>query len=258
MDPNDLRPVLRNWPYHPGQINVRRIRGTDNRIKIQMRLDLGVLQMEPTGRPDGQKPHDHESLLEYHRNRLDAHKRRNGTYLGFSLGSEEVRDLQEEAMQYYQRYLANFVLEEYDAVARDTQRNIEVLDFCLEYARDDEDRYALEPYRPYIIMMHTRSKALGAMKKQSFPVALMHVNQGLERIREFFRDYGDRKAYRYSAEVDILKALPREIRRNLPPDPARRTKRRLARALDEERYEDAARLRDELQHLLDRKNESKA
>jgi hypothetical protein len=53
MPSKDLRLITTDWPYEPGQINVRKIRGVDNRIKIQMRLDLGLLQMEMTGRPDG-------------------------------------------------------------------------------------------------------------------------------------------------------------------------------------------------------------
>ena len=67
----DIAPVLRGWEYEPGSINVRKISGLDGREKIQMRLDLGLLQMEVTGRPDGERPHGCESLLEYFEKRLD-------------------------------------------------------------------------------------------------------------------------------------------------------------------------------------------
>ena len=249
MSSKDLRLVTNDWPYEPGQINVRKIRGVDNRIKIQMRLDLGVLQMEISGRPDGRKPFDCDSLLDYHRSRLDEYRQRNGTHLGFALDSDEVREMHEEAMQYYQRYLANFVLEDYEAVARDTQRNLDVLDICLEYAGKEEDRYAMEPYRPYILMMNARSKALSAMGKNAYRTAMAHVETGLEKIKAFFQTYGNRKAYKMSGEVQVLRALRREVRRHLPDDPIRETKRQLARAIREERYEDAARLRDQLEQL---------
>ena len=49
----DLGPILGDWPHEPGQITVRKIRGTDGRVKIQLRVDLGLLQMEADGRPDG-------------------------------------------------------------------------------------------------------------------------------------------------------------------------------------------------------------
>lgn len=251
MPSKDLRPILDNWDYEPGQINVRKIRGLDNRIKIQMRVDLGVIQMEIEGRPDGQRPYNHESLLHYHTARIAAHQRRNGTELGFALDSEECRALREEAMQYYQRYLANFVLEEYEAVVRDTQRNIDALDLCAAYASEDQDRFFMEQYRPYIIMMNARSKAMGAMRRNAYRTAMAHVESGLKTIKAFFVRFGEPGAYRESSEVMVLKALRKEVRKRLPEDPIRKARKKLERAVREERYEDAARLRDELDALMD-------
>jgi len=67
----DLTRILQDWPYEPGQINVRLVEGDDGRPKIQMRLDLGLLQMEVSGRPDGQRPHGFDSLLEYYETVLE-------------------------------------------------------------------------------------------------------------------------------------------------------------------------------------------
>ncbi|MBP7935492.1 MAG: UvrB/UvrC motif-containing protein [Phycisphaerae bacterium] len=250
MAAKDLKWVTDGWPYVSGQVSVRRVRGSDNRIKIQMRVDLGVLQMETFGRPDGSRPYDHESLLEYHRDRLEASRRANGNDLGFALDSDECRDLREEAFQYYQRYLANFVLEDYEAVARDTRRNIEVLDLCRTYARDDEDRYSLEAYRPYIVMMNSQSQALGAMRLGSYRTALKHVEAGMRAIRDFFRRARQPKAFRESSEVEVLRTLRKEILRRLPVDPTRVVRRKLKKAIEQERYEDAARYRDQLEALL--------
>lgn len=241
--------MIEDWPYEPGHISVRKIRGKDGRIKLQMRVNLGVLQMEVEGRPDGERPYNHESLLQYHLDRLESHRRRNGTDLGFTLDTDECREIREEAVQYYHRYLANFVLEDYEAVARDTQRNLDVLEMCVEYASEDEDKYALEQYHPYILMMNARSKALLAVEQGRYRTALAHVNTGLRRIREFFRGYGESRAYKLSGEVAILKQLRREVAKHVPEDPIRKTQRLLRRALKDERYEEAARLRDELESL---------
>lgn len=70
---SDLTEMLEEWPYEPGQVNVRVIEGDDGEPKVQMRLDLGILQMEATGRPDGQRPHNCESLLEYFESMLDSY-----------------------------------------------------------------------------------------------------------------------------------------------------------------------------------------
>src|SRR6185503_5801203 len=74
----DITPMLRGWDYEPGTINVRKVSGLDGHPKLQMRLDLGLLQMEMTGRPDGTRPHGCESLLEYYESQLADHNRRNG------------------------------------------------------------------------------------------------------------------------------------------------------------------------------------
>src|SRR6266480_2347746 len=65
----DLNTILRDWPHENGNIKVRKIAGLDGREKLQLRVDLGVLQMEVAGRPDGRRPHKCESLLEYHQRR---------------------------------------------------------------------------------------------------------------------------------------------------------------------------------------------
>src|SRR5205809_890337 len=62
----DLNDLLKDWPHEPGRLNVRKIRGRDGKEKLQLRIDLGVIQMEMEGRPDGQQPHGHGSLLAYH------------------------------------------------------------------------------------------------------------------------------------------------------------------------------------------------
>ena len=47
--------MLRGWDYEPGTLNVRKVNGMDGEPKLQMRLDLGLLQMEMNGRPDGRR-----------------------------------------------------------------------------------------------------------------------------------------------------------------------------------------------------------
>ena len=58
----DLNTLLKDWPHETGAIKVRKIIGLDGREKLQLRIDLGMLQMEMTGRPDGHRPHNCESL----------------------------------------------------------------------------------------------------------------------------------------------------------------------------------------------------
>ena len=55
--------ILRDWPFDPNGISVRKTKGNDGREVLQMRLDLGLLQLEISGRPDGSRPEGAETYF---------------------------------------------------------------------------------------------------------------------------------------------------------------------------------------------------
>jgi hypothetical protein len=238
----DLRTILDGWEYEPGKISVRKIIGRDGREKIQTRIDMGLLQMEPDGPPDGQPVAGHDSVLE----QLEAELRRHTDVYGddedFVLSPEQCIDLRREAYLYYQRYLSLFVLEDYDRVARDTARNLRVIDLCTKYAAAAEDRAALAAQRPYVLMMHTRSRACAALRDERHEDALHLVEDGASRLRASAED--DLAAS--ESELRVLAALREEIISKMPPDAPARLKHELQFALADEDYERAAKLRDRL------------
>jgi hypothetical protein len=61
----DISQMLEQWDYRPGQVIVRKFKGRDGKEKIQLRVDLGLLQMNAEGRPDGKRPFGHSSLFDY-------------------------------------------------------------------------------------------------------------------------------------------------------------------------------------------------
>ena len=161
---DDLTQLLQDWPYEPGQLAVRLIDGDDGRQKIQLRVDLGVMQMETDGRPDGLRPHGYDSLLEYEESHLDIMVMEGVDPEQFTISPETCRNLREEAAQYYHRYVAMFVLEAFDEVVRDTTRNLRLLDFFTDYAEEEEDRNSVEQFRAYIIMMRARALSTQAIR----------------------------------------------------------------------------------------------
>jgi hypothetical protein len=60
-----IEQILKDWPYDPETVNVRVVRADDGREVIQMRIDMGLLQLETTGRPDGSRPSGHETYYDY-------------------------------------------------------------------------------------------------------------------------------------------------------------------------------------------------
>ncbi len=252
----DLTSFLDQWPYEQGKINVRLVEGDDGEPRIQLRIDLGIMQLRTAGRPDGVRPNGFESLLEFHEQRLDEHVEQNGSASGFVLMEDECRELREEAVQYYHRYVCEMVLDEYEGVVRDTSRNLRVLDICNKHAETEQDRNVLEQFRAYIVMMRARALASQALKDEEPKAAIHAIDDGLETLRTYYSDSGELETFDESSEVQILKGMRDALTPKLPVSQQSELRTRLAAALEQENYELAAILRDEIKNMKDEKSAS--
>lgn len=246
---DDLTNLLNSWPYEPGRINARTITGEDGREKLQMRVDLGVLQMEMQGRPDGSRPHGFESLLDYQRDRMERYIEQTGTPAGFVLSPQECSALREEAVHYYHRYVGLFAIRDFDGVIRDTSRNLEVIDLCRDFGATETDRTVLEQFRPQIIMMRGRSEAEAAVAANKPREALAALDRSLAELRSVFEDAGAEHAFDQANEVQLLRGMRDVLVPKLPSSQRAELQERLMAAIDAENYELAAILRDELRLL---------
>ena len=247
----DLQRTLSNWSYDPDRISVRKILGENDSVKIQLRVELGVLQMEEDGRPDGEKPRGCESLLEHHQAELARQIEQNGTTLGFALSPQECEDLRGEMSLYYRRYVAMFVLDEFEKVVRDTAHSIGVMDLCKEHALEREDRLCIETFRPYVLMMNARARAACAIQNEDPTSALAHVNRGIMHIRTHFDSSDQPDLTEDCDELKLLEDLSGELANIIPKDSLVHTRNELRAAIDDERFEDAAKLRDTLEKLYE-------
>src|SRR5215813_5903785 len=180
----DLNTITDDWPYESGTIKVRKITGLDGREKLQLRVDLGVLQMEMLGRPDGRRPHNCESLLEYHQKCATRAEQKGDTY---ELTPEQCAELQQEGIQYYHRYLSLFQINDFEGVVRDTQRNLDLFTFVNEHTDREDFSWGLQQFRPYVLMMNTRAKASIFLGQGKFPDAIVEIRRGRGAIAEFFQ-----------------------------------------------------------------------
>ena len=246
----DITDILNDWPYEPGQITARRIRGDDGSDKVQLRLEMGLMQMELTGRPDGMKPLGHDSYLEYHQAQLqrflDA-----GTEDGFALDDQACQDLRNEGMLFYHRYLAAFVLEDFPLVLADARHSLTMMDLIRKYAAEESDKFLIEQYRPYVLAMRARATAQMLLGENDPRGALEAVAETIGEIGDCLRQFHPDGDLPPSSELAILQALADEIEAQVPVDPATKLHGQIEEALAEERYEDAAMLRDQLRRLND-------
>jgi len=246
----DISHLLDQWDYQPGQVVVRKFVGKDGQEKIQLRVDLGLLQMNAHGRPDGKKPFGHPSLFDFHLAKLEQHRAsHNGDDEKFVLNAEDLSRLQMESFQYHHRYICLLQLEDYSSAVRDTTRNLKVFDFVEEYAESDEMAWSLQQFRPQVLMLQTRSVASQHLHDEEFATAIQEIQAGIEQLREFYEDYSRHDLLAQSPEISGLQHWLEEIERKRPLSKREQLERDLNEAVQHEDYEKAARVRDALKKL---------
>jgi hypothetical protein len=242
----DLNSLLKDWPHETGAIKVRKIIGLDGREKLQLRIDLGVLQMEVAGRPDGQRPHNCESLLVYHQRRAERAEARGDSY---ELSAEQCNDLQQEGIQYYHRYLSLFQINDFSGVIRDTQRNLDLFAFVAEHADREEMVWSFQQFRPYVLMMNTRAKASILLGDGKFAEAMREIERGRDAIQEFFQQSSFPELATKSSELAFLEEWLEEVSSKRPLSKLEIMQREMEVAIASELYERAAELRDAIKLL---------
>ena len=245
----DLNDLLDGWPHEPGQIKVRKIMGSDGQEKVQLRLDLGLIQMEMKGRPDGQRPKGYESLLTFHQHRARAAEESDETY---KLSAEDCGELQQEGIQYYHRYLSLFQLEDFPAVVRDTQRNLDLFAFVRVHTEREDITWAFDQFIPYVQMMNTRAKASIDLENKNLEAALREIDKGRALIVDFYNEHEQSEAAEKSAELAFLDEWREELQAKRPLSKIDKMRQEMDVAIQTEAYEKAAQLRDAIRALDDK------
>ena len=254
----DISKILNDWPFGQDDVTVRIIKGDDGRDKLQLRVDLGLLQMEMDGRPDGLRPERCQSWLEYYQQKQRAHDAANPDSAPFELQDEDCERLWREGIQHYHRYLAFWHLGLYDLCARDTRRNLDLFAFVRAYARNERHKLQFDQWRPYVIMMHTRAVATALLKADKCAQALVVIESGIDAIRDFLDEYDRSDQSEECAELVNLEQWREEViirqDRAGPTEPVGAVailRRKLREAIAAEEFEEAARLRDEIRRLCE-------
>ena len=242
----DITSILAGWDYDPDDVQVRIVAGEAGDEKIQMRVDLGLIQMEMSGRPDGTRPAGHESLLDELEEKARAEE---AIGADFVLESATCAALMREGLQYYHRYLAAFHLQRYDLVARDTARNLRLFAFVVRHAKRQRDKVQFDQYRPYVTMMNVRARALQALGRKDHRKALSLIDEGIAAIRQFLREYDQSDREAECGELGFLLRWRRDVESERPNGPLERLEQQLELAVAREAFEEAARLRDQIRRL---------
>lgn len=225
---DDVSEFLASWPREPGQFQVRAVVAEDGRQLLQVRIDMGVVQMEVQGRPDGLP-----SVLE----RIEAVHEPETV-----LDPATCRALRDEAVLVHHRYVALFNLKQFGGVTRDVRHNLRILDLCFRCGEMERDRTAMEHLRPQILTMGVRADAEAAMTGNQPRLAMETIDRGLAELTTLLGP----KGIEQSNEVQLLRGMRDLLVPRLPASQRVELEERLSSALEAENYELAAILRDEL------------
>jgi hypothetical protein len=236
--PRDIDSLLRNWEFRPGEVTARLLKTRTGREVLQMRIDMGVVQMETDLRPDGQRPNGAETYYDY----LVGEVVREGD--AFKLTKEQCTEADREFVQYYQRRLCWLSLREYRRAARDADHSLAFMDFVREHSPDEEWTLSHEQYRPFVLFHRVQAGALAALQEDGPESAIGEINTGLSRFRDLFARYDASEQYADDELVKRLEEMRESVRQRY--DVGRTLDEQLAEAVRAENYELAARIRDRI------------
>jgi hypothetical protein len=240
----DIDEILKQWPFDPLSVNVRMLESRQREV-LQMRVDMGILQLEIDGRPDGNRFQGASTYYDYL-------KRKSRDQTDFQLSEDHCLEIDREFVQFYHRRVCWLQLKEFDRAVRDADHTLGLMDFCKEYSPDEQWTISHEQYRPFVLYHRTQAAALAHLDRDdddlenfdSAELAIEEVNEGLARLLELFVEYEAEEQFEEDELVQRLTEFREGLREKY--DLGLTLNEQLADAVENEQYELAARIRDQL------------
>ncbi len=130
--------------------------------------------------------------------------------------------------------------------------------YVREFAADPKDKLLFDQYRPYVTMMHARAVATPLISLGDYEAAVRVVDAAIAGIRQFLVDYDQQHNAEGCAELTQLIEWRGQLEEKRPAKLNIEPENRLARlradletAIRDERFEEAARLRDLIRQQIE-------
>ena len=238
-DSRNISDILDNWDYDSQSIRARLVAGRNGASDvIQMRVEMGVIQMETEGRPDGYRPEGFATYLDL---LLQEEISRDEQW---TLDDEQCMEVDREFMQFYQRRISWLAIKEYARVMVDADHTLALMDFCKRHSPDDGWTIVHEQYRPFVLFHRTQAAAYHQLNEATPQAAIQCINNGLHTIKDIFTEHDLEEHF----DEDELVSQLRDIRESLRTEYSvgKTLHEQLAEAIASEQYERAAEIRDQL------------
>lgn len=248
--PQHLDYLLTDWPYEFGEVIARIVTGVDGRDVLQLRVEMGVLQMEVSGRPDGSRLGGHSTCLDW----LHALMVEEGD--DFALDGRRCLEVDREFVQFFHRRVAWLALRQFDHAMADADHTLALMDFSSAHAPDADWAQMHEQYRPFVLFHRTQAAALRELEQERPQEAVAEIDAGVAAIRHALQADADDELADDELEGDELIVKLQEMKTAISEqyhvEPSLRDQ--LAAAIAAEQYERAAQLRDQLRRKLPRRD----
>jgi hypothetical protein len=244
----DLNELLDEWDCSVDEVCARVVQGQDGEDIVQLRVDLGILQMALDGRPDGLRYHGLPSVYDYFRH--ERHLAREPT-------PDDWQELHRELQQHNYRRLALSSLAEEALREEDvelgrtymhrTLRDIERCFAILHELEEDDTQWddPLATLVPTLAFSRARLLARLRVAEGRYEDAIEEVDRGRRDLEQVLAEAGlDEDQREQSPALAYLEQMGRRLREQ--HGIALTLRERLDEAIEREDFEAAAHLRDEL------------
>jgi len=240
----DLDDILDGWDTTRDEVAARIITASDGGEFVQLRVDLGLLQMSLDGRPDGADA----TIYEQVRDQIARDE---------TLSEDDLDALHRELQQFnYRRLalsgLAERALREEDVIRgrallhrtfRDLRRCLDILTILREHDSQWDEAQAV--LIPTLTFNRVRLMTNLRVAERRYEEAIEEAEQGVYELDQALAEAGyDEPQREDNAAIAYLRQLARRLREQYGITQTLRE--RLCSAIEQEDFETAARLRDEL------------
>jgi hypothetical protein len=245
----DLDELTLDWECPPGELRARAVIGRDGSELLQLRIDLGVMQMVYAGRPDGTTYHGLPNARDY-----IEHELRLG---GQALVPADWQELKRELMQLNYRRMAFATLAE-DALTASDRTNAERyiagalgdIHACLEHtdllARHTSIQLESDVMQPTLVFDQARLLSQLSVVIGQYEQAIEQAEAGADALDTLLAELGyDEDQREEDPGVEYLRDLGHQLR--IEYGISQTLHEKLQQAIEDEDFEAAAELRDQMQ-----------
>ncbi len=232
----------------PASTCAREVRARDGRMVLQVRVELGILQLEVSGRPDGTRPHGFVTYLDYLRHSAASRGLApGGKSPPWTMSVHQRSEADRELVQFDHRRIAWLALRRHDRAIQDADHTLALIDFIHRHGQESDYVAMHEQSRGIVLFHRTEAAVAHALERHRPEDAIDALRDGVDRLTAHQRTWWEEHDPSDSPNIALIEQLrvyEQDIRKKFAVE--KTLHEQLDEAVAREDYEQAARLRDQI------------